>query len=766
MKLRNSVKRILCLFLSCCMIVFLFPGIALAGGTETRFEEIIATNVQLGKSVSFSLKRYEDYYQEYMRFLSFVPKESGWYTFSFTGEHLSGCCMEGPYRGEDYAEIGWHRYVQMISEVGIHYYLAAGEKYYFVIYKYGHIYGESIGPISGTVSVNEASFPSISENGSALLEVANCLGESEYTPGGDGTETYNYLTFAPTTTGNYTIQFESDGLRLWYTVARDDVGNYIDTLSSDYEEGIFEYKFEGGRTYYIGCAAAPSGVATVSVFPLTDQLALVKTRPSDDGVVTDKTYTKLELIFSRGLDIFPAWENGSIYIKNYETDEIVREFNEKTFLEYGGYIPANVSNMLIIPRALEGLSSGRYYVEVDANVLVASKPNAEGKIEKFPGISGKNSLNFEIDFVTTLDALTEVDYFAFAALAYEKNMQVGQTVKEYLETGEKETEKKWNKEYKDGILYSELCSNIANWEVLMIKATDETGFNAVAFKNAYDEVVIAYRGSDDIFKLFTSNSWSDWVDNDFWMQLANECGPQFYEAVDFFYAIEEKSTKIAVTGHSLGGGWADVLSAYSGCKGVSFNAISILDVIYESAPYFMAINFKGIDKWNFADHINRYDYLAGAWEIMTDKRVKPYVPHDYETTLTDYDIATVLEIIADFRSNKVEGIITGAVTCVQIIAELGRNHGLATMIIKNEEEIGFGPIIDEQIFAPTTAVSLYADRGWVGFVIDFGTSKADEFHAIPTPKNAPKTSFGGDGDDEINGGRWDDTIIGGNGADR
>lgn len=116
------------------------------------------------------------------------------------------------------------------------------------------------------------------------------------------------------------------------------------------------------------------------------------------------------------------------------------------------------------------------------------------------------------------------------------------------------------------------------WQVLSIEGkyvtTGEGGFAAVAFgldsngDGVYEQVVIAYRGSND----FPDFAVADW-------QIA--CGETpytqsveaeaFYDLVKYNYGINN-GNNISITGHSLGGALAQLISADHGNYAVTFNA--------------------------------------------------------------------------------------------------------------------------------------------------------------------------------------------------
>ncbi|MDO4541014.1 MAG: leucine-rich repeat protein, partial [Syntrophomonadaceae bacterium] len=221
---------------------------------------------------------------------------------------------------------------------------------------------------------------------------------------------------------------------------------------------------------------------------------------------------------------------------------------------------------------------------------------------------------------TSLSDLGPIDYLALSDLAYSP-CTLQKTVKDLIGN-------KWSKIWKDtDIRYSELFAKVADWKVLAFEEKPtETGFAAVAFVNNHNEVVIAYRGSEpNPFEAFTDeDAWNDWIENDYYMQILDVATDrnQIPDAINFYDKIAEDydKDKIVTTGHSLGGALGDIVSAYSGCKGHTFNSVSALLVAYAHFEIEMSKNFKGVDEWDFVDYINQYDVFAG----QVGKELKPY----------------------------------------------------------------------------------------------------------------------------------------------
>ena len=117
----------------------------------------------------------------------------------------------------------------------------------------------------------------------------------------------------------------------------------------------------------------------------TDELKLVSTSPASDATVTEDD--SLVLTFNQELSKNLNWTKGSIYIKNYNTDETALKIDSAKFYALGGTVNGKT---LTIPGVFVGLRTGKY-VSVDADVIT----NASGKT--FAGIK-KGTLSFAVIF--------------------------------------------------------------------------------------------------------------------------------------------------------------------------------------------------------------------------------------------------------------------------------------------------------------------------------------------------------------------------------
>ncbi len=360
---------------------------------------------------------------------------------------------------------------------------------------------------------------------------------------------------------------------------------------------------------------------------------------------------------------------------------------------------------------------------------------------EMPGGDGETGTTPEVDTHDTIEELTDVDYMLFSELAYKdlssalgdptaNPVKEPKTIKEFYAD-------KWDKKWKTyDLTYGEVFGTIANWYPTSIHSK-EVGYTDIVFSNESGDVVIAYKGSDNLVKglMLQPDPFSDWFINDFPAEVLDIGLPQIDSALSTYTMIEGMvgASRIAVTGHSLGGALADVVSAYSGCKGVSFNAISALDVAYVTNPTYMAKNFEGVDRWNFIDHANEYDCLAGTYEeTFYSTRIKPYIAHQSLCGKED-------------------------------LSDLADNHSMTSFLTDNSSG-ALALTIETGRYSSNNAIECLVSPLLFGKTLQLGTSRNDYFGSLLAEKE-PSFSFGGNGYDQLFATDKDDYLIGGNGKD-
>lgn len=316
--------------------------------------------------------------------------------------------------------------------------------------------------------------------------------------------------------------------------------------------------------------------------------------------------------------------------------------------------------------------------------------------------------------------LDPVDYLAFSDFSYDEGgySSIGKNIRTILKS-------QWDSKWEEtDILYRELYAKVSPWVVYDFQSSIFTGFAAYAFKNPLNgRIVIAYRGSRDVFDIKNIDWWTDWVLNDFKMFFGGE-GSQLRNAFDFYNSVKAKSgsQNISVTGHSLGGGLADIVAARYGCEGRSFNSAPFLDIAYWYYPVEMSELFAGVDKFTFEAHVNQKDGLVGNW---IGEMIKPKI------------------LYAPTRE--------------------GNNHLLPTFVTKDSNGnvcMGAG-----QKAAASGAVVQTATGG--DDHVSLGTSADDrlKYLGVFEINWSDYAIYGGDGGDVLQGTRGSDVIIGGKGLD-
>lgn len=356
--------------------------------------------------------------------------------------------------------------------------------------------------------------------------------------------------------------------------------------------------------------------------------------------------------------------------------------------------------------------------------------------------------------------LTDADWLAFSAVS-NLDFFEGETVREAL-LRMRRWDTLWSE--RQGISYAQLCAGIASYRVAQtFDYSLLNGFYAVLFTDGEGNGVLAYRGSAEPARWAqeTVDAMHDWLFNDLPIELGNLMGSQYDTALETFRRASERCESITVTGHSLGGAWADVASAVFGCRGVTFNAVSVLDVLFTHDPVRMAACFDGIDRWNFVDHTNEYDIWAGMFETYCASEIKPYVAHQSNVEV-NFEAVTALRAL-EYGSGTVESTVQLLTEFMRVLrgGELMQCHMLDSFVTVDAS--GTVCLTEETArFVPAS--------GTLGFLltqnryVQFGSTGGDTLDAGAL-LYGDGYLYGGDGSDRLTGSIRGDVLIGGNGDD-
>lgn len=165
------------------------------------------------------------------------------------------------------------------------------------------------------------------------------------------------------------------------------VGKYVNLYASEnmgMNETCIIYGYNGSKaeTY-----ANTYGLTFVSLD--ATRMELVSCNPEMGGVYS--SLTDLELTFN----IVPSkYLEGSIYIKDYDTDETVVTLDSSY---YNNTLLTGTDNKTLrFKNALSGLTLGKYYILIDSTAITAQSINSEGVLLGYPGITKKNAYTFAI----------------------------------------------------------------------------------------------------------------------------------------------------------------------------------------------------------------------------------------------------------------------------------------------------------------------------------------------------------------------------------
>ncbi len=334
----------------------------------------------------------------------------------------------------------------------------------------------------------------------------------------------------------------------------------------------------------------------------------------------------------------------------------------------------------------------------------------------------------------------------------------------------------------------------SNWTVLSIDSKYVTpgagGFAAVAYgldandDGIYEQVVIAYRGSDNP---------ADWLGADSEIALGQIPTEQLSEAVAFYAAVNatygtDNGNNLSITGHSLGGALAQLVSANFGNYAVTFNAPGManqkktMDFLYSNVLNYVIMNdvvgtmgehvgntlyftptetSTGLGIFQpHLDYINTDFNNYFAYENWTFADTLSLVCFDVNNPLNSNIVSSIFTDLSNLSSTNlgVLGLATEAISTIENLIIYLKTTVLPKTIDKLEKDFGVNSLL-------TTTIHCSTDAG--DYIIDTNagselTGKKMELLGLTINDNFKDFIWGNDGSDTIVGGSGNDTIFGDN----
>lgn len=377
------------------------------------------------------------------------------------------------------------------------------------------------------------------------------------------------------------------------------------------------------------------------------------------------------------------------------------------------------------------------------------------------GVGGEWKVACEFPSTKTVSLGTDenVKYLLFSEIAYMdwSNVNPGEKVPDAIKNKGKYNKSEYKNDSGSVSILSLITEYLDDWAFEKKFENKDTGFYSVAFKSSNDERIIAFRGSQSIFNAEGQKDWTD----DIVFGVLNEASLQMTDTLNMIekYLNENcgDKSKIALTGHSLGGGLAIFASNIYNIKAVTFDSAPTSAVGYYYFPALAAKTFEGADATSYTEHINEHD-IIGLWEFNIRNGIKHknlmnsginFDAHRRDSIITEKDGSAVLSDIVD--ENKVnrytvsvglhnEGLILATTSHALILPSIASN--IVSNILYPKGSLVMGSSGSEALFGNTT--------GGAGL------------NSI-----VPHTDimYGGNGNDSLYGMMGDDYFIGGNGDD-
>lgn len=248
-------------------------------------------------------------------------------------------------------------------------------------------------------SANPASQSSAPANDTITLTAvqADCKALTETAPV-SLTES-SWISFTAPSAGTYCFKAQDSEGYLEFITAVNDETFLAEYQQEELIQELEHFSMQSGETVYFYVQHVTPGTGQMTVTktggstepdPTPETLTLVSSSPANGAVGFNKN-GGLTLTFSQDISKNPDWTKGSIYIKNYSNDRTVLEIDSAKFYELGGIISGAT---MTIPGALKNLTSAKYYILIDPNVIVA-KESIDGVVAAYLGISDKNELVFQ-----------------------------------------------------------------------------------------------------------------------------------------------------------------------------------------------------------------------------------------------------------------------------------------------------------------------------------------------------------------------------------
>ena len=229
--------------------------------------------------------------------------------------------------------------------------------------------------------------------------------------------------------------------------------------------------------------------------------------------------------------------------------------------------------------------------------------------------------------------------------------------------------------------------NLGNLSIIDITNDSKTGFQAIAFKDQYDNIGISYRGSDCEWE---NGGLKDWALADLGEFLTND-SKQIHQAIDFFNKHKHTDGNNYLYGHSLGGN----LTAHTYLKkhkeitqAFSYNGLPIHQSLLNTKEKIQAFNepkfICAAVAGDILQHIKKDDlYSDKVIFIKNNKTAKPSLLSAHLPQANTYDENDNFVIISRKEAWKELS------SARQIIASLAKNLNTIVGSIhdkKNKEE--------------------------------------------------------------------------------